>query len=86
MTELLWEDEVWFLHQLTRKTWLQLGEDWMIVAATWVPLLVWSLEPLAVSTTRLQGFNIPVDGLISVGLGVAGTSDVRRYWQGPQDC
>jgi hypothetical protein len=49
----------------------QLGEDWMIVAATGaaVGLVSGAIGGL---DHKIAGFNIPVDGLISVGLGVAG--------------
>lgn len=49
----------------------QLTEDWMIVAATGagVGLLSGAIGGL---DKKIAGFNIPIDGLISIGLGFAG--------------
>ena len=49
----------------------QLGEDYMIVAATGlgVGLLSGAIGGL---DKKIAGFNVPIDGLISIGLGLAG--------------
>lgn len=49
----------------------QLGEDWMIVAATGagVGFLSGAIGGL---DKKIAGFNVPIDGLLSIGLGVAG--------------
>jgi hypothetical protein len=49
----------------------QLTEDWMITAAAGagVGLLSASLGGL---DKKIMGFNVPVDGLVSIGLGVGG--------------
>jgi hypothetical protein len=49
----------------------QLGEDWMVTAATGagVGLVSGAIGGL---DKKIAGFNVPIDGLISVGLGLAG--------------
>jgi hypothetical protein len=49
----------------------QLGEDWMIAAATGAGLGLMSAA-LGGLDHKVFGVNLPVDGLVSVGLGVVG--------------
>lgn len=56
----------------------QLGEDYMIVAATGIGVGLIS-GAIGGLDHKIAGFNVPVDGLISLGLGVAGLQFKNQY-------
>ncbi len=49
----------------------QLGEDWMVTAAAGAGIGLMS-GALGGLDKNIAGFNVPLDGLVSLGLGVAG--------------
>ena len=59
------------LGSIDPKDMAQLSEDWMITAATGagVGLLSAAMGGL---DHKIAGFNVPIDGLVSIGLGIAG--------------